>query len=494
MNFSDALRNESNKTLTLNGADALISTKSSLLDLFATAGSLRTADDDRIGLAFMRAISEDKLLATKLAFHARNIRGGLGERRVFRVILKVLAQYYPEIAKKNIHNVPLFGRWDDLFVMIDTPCENEMFAYLKQQLLSDVEMMNAGKSCSLLAKWLKTQKASSSDSKAIWARTVKAFGMTKKQYQKTTAALRRYIDVTEVKMCANEWDKIDYQRVPSNCMLRNSDVFSKHDGTGFKEYMDAVVNGEKKINSSTLFPFDIFEKLDLRLSNGEYFLVDNHNDVIEQQWKALPDYINGRECNAIVMADTSGSMQGDPMNVALSLAVYFAERNKGIYKDTFMTFSGKPSFVTLKGDNLAEKISHIQSIVANTNIEAAFELILNTAINNNVSSDDLPKALIIISDMQFDAAQSSRSRHTDTLHDVMEQKFNRHGYELPNIIYWNVNDIRASFQVTSDHKGVQMVSGKSASVFKQLMDNIGLTPYEAMVATLSDPMYDTIQI
>lgn len=394
---------------------------------------------------------------------------------------------------KNFDNIAFFGRWDDFFALIGTACEGDMFNYLKRQLETDVKLMEQEKQVSLLAKWLKTQKASSMESKAIWLKTIKAFGMTKKEYQQTTAKLRRWIDVTEVKMCNKDWDKIEYSEVPSLAMLKYKNAFFKRDGDRFNRFIDSLEKGETKINSTALFPFDIFRDIGIKTS-WSHCMASNWSKIAEEQWKALPDYLNGREFNAIVMADTSGSMEGNPLNVALSLAVYFAERNQGAYHNKFMTFSSKTSFVELKGDTLQEKVANIPSIVENTNLQAAFELILRTAINNNLTVRDMPKSLVVISDMEFDSATGYYSNDSWTFYESMRKMYDDKGYEIPNIIFWNVNSRHDVFQVTSDYKGVQLASGQSPSVFKSILKNIGCTPYEAMVNTLNNPVYDCITI
>jgi hypothetical protein len=224
--------------------------------------------------------------------------------------------------------------------------------------------------------------------------------------------------------------------------------------------------------------------------HSNYLTVNHYAKVLEEQWKPLPNYIEG-ENNVLVMADTSGSMQGRPMATSVGLAIYFAERNHGVFKDVFMTFSSRPSFVQLKGNTLYEKIKCIPSIVENTNLEAAFKLILDTAIRNNLTAEDMPKSLIVISDMEFD--RQSNKNHS-TWHDAMVSMYNNHGYEMPNIIYWNVDSRNNVFQVTSEYKGVQLASGQSPSVFKSILNNIGKTPYEAMVSVLNDPIYDCITV
>ena len=491
--FVNALRKEDNYTFTENGAIALKSTESALVDLFGQIGAMRNRTDADIEAAFSKAFAEDRLLATKMAFYARNIRGGLGERRAARVVFNFLAKVHPDVMRKNIQYVPLFGRYDDLYEFVGTPVENDMWALIKEQWSLDIDNMKNNKPISLLAKWLKSVNTSSDESNRLGKLTAKNLGLSEKEYRKTLSALRRYLDVTEVKMSHNQWSDINYAGVPSRAMSVYRNAFRKHDEDRFNAYIESVSKGESKINASTLFPYDIIEKMQLRTGwNGNYLAVNHYDKVFEEQWKAFPNYIEG-ENNVLVMADTSASMMGRPMATSVGLAIYFAERNHGVFKDVFMTFSSRPSFVQLKGNTLYEKIKCIPSIVANTDLEAAFRLILNTAINNNLTAEDIPKSLIVISDMEFDSATYGSSRH-ETFYESMANMYRQHGYEMPNVIFWNVNSRHNVFQVTSKYKGVQLASGQSPSVFKSILNNIGKTPYEAMLSVLNDPMYDCITV
>ena len=492
-NFVNALKQEDNLTLTENGATALKSTYSSLVDLFGQIGSFRTRSDEEIEIAFSKAFAEDKLLAMKIAYYARDIRfGGLGERRVFRIIIKFLAKLYHKIIEKNIQHIPTFGRFDDLYEFIGTEVENTMWNLIKAQWTSDIQNMKDNESISLMPKWLKSCNASSIESNKLGKLTAKQLGLTEKQYRKTLSSLRKYLDVVEVKMSGKQWDEIKYSAVPSRAMNIYRKTFQKHDDEGFNSYIEKVSNGEEKINASTLFPYDILEKMEID-DYGSNLSFNNYDKVLEEQWKALPNYIEG-ENNVLIMADTSGSMSGRPMATSVGLAMYFAERNHGIFKDIFMTFSSKPSLVQLKGDSLYERIKCVPAIVENTNLQSAFELILNTAVKNKLIAEDMPKSLVIISDMEMDNCTDNYGETDWTFYESMRKMYSNSGYEIPNIVFWNVDSRHDVFQVTSDYKGVQLASGQSASVFKSILKNMGCTPYEAMVNTLNDPVYDCITI
>jgi hypothetical protein len=502
-NFANAVKNRNNYTLTENQAVAYKSTGNALLDLFSMAGAIRQKDYAEVSSMFQAAFGEDKLLATKLMFYARNVRGGLGERETFRKMLRSLATTNPEIVIKNMELIPFFGRYDDLYTLVGTKAENHMWASLAWTIKQDMMNMKAGKPVTLCAKWLKSINTSSKESIALGKLTAKQFGMTEKQYRKALSQLRAYIHVIERTMSAQDWEDIAYAQVPSHAMKNYRKAFSKHDGERFGQYIESVTKGEAKINSGALYPYDILVAGHLSYRGTFHFDTD---PVLEEQWKALPNYIK-KSINALVMCDTSASMEGLPMAIGLSLAVYLAERNTGAYKDLFMTFSGSPEFVELKGKTLREKLSHIKSIVSNTDLEAGMDLILKVAVENHISQDEMPKYLYVVSDMQFDAADENSGRDgrgggwgyertsvKKTFHQSMQTKFARAGYEMPTIVYWQVSQRQTAIQAKANDQGIILVSGASASTFRDLMNTMGTTPYEAMLDILNSEQYAVVQI
>lgn len=505
MNFANAARQENNFTLTENLAVALKSTGNPLLDLFSQVGAIRAKDYEEVSEMFQDAFSEDKLLSTKLIFFARNIRGGLGERETARKMLRSLALSNPEIVIKNLNLIPLFGRYDDMYSFVGTPVEDAMWTLLAWTIKQDMINMKAGKPVTLCSKWLKSINTSSKESIALGKLTAKQFGMTEKQYRKTLSQLRAYIHVIERTMSAQDWTDIAYAQVPSHAMKNYRKAFSRHDGTRFGEYIENVKKGDEKIHSGTLYPYDILVAAGLtynRFHGNDHFTI-NDDPVLEQQWKVLPNYIK-KAINALVMADTSGSMQGLPMCVSISLAIYLAERNTGAYKNLFMTFSEHPEFVELKGRTLKEKVECVSSLVANTDLEAAMDEILRVAVENKVSQDEMPKYLIICSDMYFDGIGSTITdggwygdrtpKSKTTFHQSMKAKFANFGYELPIIIYWNLSERAPAVQSKATDEGVILVSGASPSTFRDIIKNLGTTPLEFMYETLNNEMYDVVQI
>ena len=488
MNFSEVMREESKWTKTENGADAKNTTDSALLDMFATIGSMRSRSEDEIVQKFELAFQEDPLGAMRCLFYARDIRGGLGERRVFRVLLPYIAKNHPEAMHKTLKFVPEYGRWDDLYSLINTYFESDMWALIRNQLVQDRNAMEVNKPCSLLAKWLKKADASSPNTRKLGIYTAKELGMSVYDYKRLCVKLRKYIDVVEQRMSANEWDTINYPAVPSRAMMNYRKAFARHDQERFDEYLNKVQSGEQKINSATLYPYDIVEKI---LYCGE------DSKVLEVQWNNLPDYVDGN-VNAVVMADVSGSMEcnagGRPLATSIGLAMYFAERNKGPYHNMFMTFSENPQFVEVKGKTITQKINFISKAEwgRNTDLEKALLKILDVAIENNCSQEEMPKSLIIISDMEIDCC--TRQNHRENFYDYVYRVYEEHGYKIPNVVFWNVNSRHDVFLADKNRKGVQLVSGQSASTFKNLIGCVDKTPVEMMYEVLNSERYQAIQI
>jgi len=491
MHFAQAAKNEARKTFTENGATAYNTTDSALLDLFGSIGALRNADNTRIERLFADAYQEDPLLATKCLFYSRDVRGGLGERHTFRVLLKYAATYHSEAIVNNIPLIGLYGRYDDLYELIGTPLENNMWRYVADQLAADEEAMNAGKACSLLAKWLKTPDASSANTRKLGILTAKKIGLTVYVYKRKLRALRRYLKIVEVSMSANKWNEIQYASVPSKAMTIYRNAFKKHDEVRFNNFIIAVENGKEKINASVLYPYDIIEAY-IKQHGSEYFglRVRTTDSVLEAQWKAMPNFLD-EPANAIVIADTSGSMCGRPMNSAVGLALYFAERNQGAYHGLWMSFSGDSKIQRIKGEKLSQWLNNMDTEHwgGNTNLERAFMHVLNIAIENNVSQEEMVKSIIVISDMEIDSCTGSWS-----FYDEMAKRYRAHGYTIPNVVFWNVDSRHDVFHADKNRKGVQLCSGQSASTFKHLMAAINMNPMEMMVKVLTGDRYKPVTL
>lgn len=484
MNFADVMKNKAEIKYTENGAIAYDRLNGSLVTLFAQIGALRPRSEKEIEDKFASAFNEDRLLATKMLFYAGNIRGGLGERRTFRICLHWLAMNHPTIVKKNIQNIALFNRFDSLFTLVGTSCEKDMWSYVQKILVNDLQNMRDGKPCSLLAKWMPTETASSKKTRFLARKAISAFKITERQYRQILSSLRKYIKVVERKMSNNEWSDINYPTVPSYAMSRYSQAFLKHDNERYSKYIEDLNDGKTKVNASTLYPYNLVRN---------YMGWSSQNNLVaEQQWKALPNYISG-ENNIIIMADVSGSMSGRPMETSIGLAIYFAERNKGDYQNCYMTFTDRPHFIKINpNDTLREKVAQVRrtDIGYNTNLEAVFNYILSNATYNNVSNEDMPKALVIISDMEIDKYMRGRGLG---FVDTMKNKYAQFGYELPKLIFWNVEARNDTF--LSQSEDVINISGQSASIFKTFIGALnGKTGWDIMIETLNDKMYDCVQI
>ena len=507
MNFAQAMYREGTHKLTENGAFAYDSTaQGALLDLFSQVGALRPRTETEIASKFAAAFREDALLATKMMFYTGDIReGGLGERRTFRVCLRWLAEKRPDIVNKNMTLIPFFNRFDTLFTLVDTDCEKAMWELVAKTLTEDVKAMKASTGrkhvpCSLLAKWMPSENTSSAKTRALANKAIKALKLTPRSYRRMLSALRKHIGVTECKMSAGEWTSIEYAKVPSYAMHNYGSAFAKHDHERFDAYLKSVSKGETKINSSVLFPYDLVEKyLSPRgygvqtVRAGDCRVAAKEDPVVEAQWKALPNYLT-KPVNAIVMADVSGSMSGRPMATSIGLATYFAQHNTGWYRNQYLSFTSAPNFINLKeGASLLECVQKVASagVGYSTNLEAAFNKILETAVFYKIPKNQMPKTLVVISDMEIDRYMRP-GRHWDFL-KVMEARFNAKGYALPRIILWNVNARKDT--VLSQDEHTLFVSGQSASVFKQICQSLdGMTAYDLMIQTLNSPAYDKVRI
>ena len=495
MNFANAARMSTNTKLTENGAMAYSTLGNALTDLFAQAGSLRPRTEKEIATKFAEAYAVDALLATKMLFYTGNIRGGLGERRTFRICLKWLARNHADVVIKNLELIPHFNRWDSLFVLVDTKAEADMWKFVAKQLNADMAAVAASKhkskpeAISLLAKWMPTETASSKATRDLAFRAMRNIGLTPRAYRKVLSALRKHLKVVETSMSAQEWYDIQYPAVPSYAMKNYRNAFAKHDPDGFTQYKQSLVKGETKVNATTLYPYDLVGQYTKGGYDGKYATPDV---IVEAQWKALPNYVKG-ENNILIMADVSGSMYGRPMDTSVSLATYFAQRNASVYRNLYMSFTNEPHFIELKeGCSLAEAVRTLYKtdVGFNTNLEKAFDYILTHAIQHNVPDSEMPKALVVISDMEID--RYIRWNGLDFV-GTTRQKFARHGYSLPTLVCWNVEARNDTF--LSKQEGVLCVSGQSPSVFKQLCQSLeGKTTWDLMVETLNDKMYDCVSI
>lgn len=525
MTFLEDLKDELNYTETENGAVALNSTMNNCLDAFGSLGAMKDFNEQDIIRTFKNAFVEDRATAMKILFYMRDARGGQGMRRVFRVIALWLADNYPEYIVNNLTNFAEYGRWDDLLCLLNSReiyVKEQVLSLIKDQLFKDICEWYDNGSVSLLAKWLPSENASSSETKR-YAKLIREYlGWSPKAYRKTLTKLRKYLDVVEVKMSANEWSTIHYDKVPGKASLNYSNAFASHDE---ERYIDYLTNADN-LHAGTLFPVDIIHKAlqkgVMSYSTALEKVSKKDRVLLEKMWESLPNYFEGKEETGICVCDTSGSMFGTPLEVSLSLGVYCADKCRGPFKNYFITFSEHPELVELKGSDLYEKLYNIRSInAANTDLEKVFDLLLSTAIRHNTPDADMPKKLYIISDMQFDEARGANNFYyryhpenapRQTFMFSMKKKYEDAGYTFPSIVYWNVRQSSngGMFQEKFDGEDCAIVSGYSASLFKSVIEGTThegevkdngevtvrerLDPMTVMMNTLNNPRYERVWV
>ncbi len=489
------LKNESNKTFTENGAVTLKTSNSDCVDLFATIGALRSETEDEIITRFMRAFAENQDIATKLLFYARDVRGGLGERRVFRAIIKWLANNHPSTVRKNLSYIAEYGRYDDLLVLFDTPLENSMLSFIKETLSEDLKAMQNSQEVSLLAKWLPSVNASNNETVLMGKKIAKYLNMSEKEYRKTLSKLRAYIRIIENYLREQDYT-FDYSKQPSKAMFKYRNAFIRNDSKRYNSFISKVNSGEVKLNADTLYPYELVSPF----LTGHYDsfmrdITEEEKNTLNATWESLPDY--GSDENVLAVIDTSGSMywtsDPKPASVALSLGLYFAQHNTGVFKNHFIEFSSTPQLIEIKGETFADRLRYVASFneIADTNLEAVFDLILDAAVKNNVTQSDLPSKLIIISDMEFNACIENGEL---TNFENAKTKFEAKGYSLPQVVFWNVASRNRQQPVTQNEQGAFLVSGCTPRLFSSVAsgDFSALTPAQLMLEVLLTERYEKI--
>lgn len=474
MNFINELQTSTNKNArTENGALSNTSTLDPVLDFFSKAGAMRGRESEAFGL-FQKAFDADPQSAIRVLFYLRDIRGGQGERSVFRYILN---QLDPDFVNKLIQYIPEYGRWDEV------PLTPAGISFIRRQLALDSLALGKGESVSLLAKWLPSEKTSSAATRQKALKLAKELDWTPARYRKTVSALRKQIKLLEQQMSAKKWDDIEFDKIPSQAHKKHTKAFYRHNEERYKSYLESVQKGEKKINSGTLFAYQLYDMVMRGSAQDE--------KAADALWANLPDYTRGD--NALVLADVSASMGGFPMSVSVSLALYFAERNKGPFKDYFMTFTSQSRLQKVSGDTLSAKMRSIQSADwhGSTNLQSAFDAILKAARDSHASEDEMPKILYIISDMQFDLATGGGYYNQSvTNFEEAKRKYAAAGYSLPHVVFWNANAYGNDAPATKYDGNVTLISGSNQSAFQYAVQ--GKTPMESMLDILNSDRYNKI--
>lgn len=467
MNFLDALQTED--TLTENGMVTNSSTLNECVNLFFTIGAMRGQDKERLLSLFSKAFIENPKTALRILFWARDVRGGAGERQIFRDIIQLLAEVAPKVLVKNIKFIPEFGRWDDLTVLFNTKVNNDAIDTIVQGL----EAKNG-----LCAKWMPRKGV-------IFNSIRKVMGLTPKSLRKMLVVLSKTV---EQKMCANEWSNIEYSKVPSLAMARYTKAFSKHNLIGFGEYLESLKKGEVKVNAGAVYPYDVVKTLEQGVK-----------DLAIEQWKALPNFMEGSNERILPVVDVSVSMinlAGNNSNltcldVAVSLGLYISERNEGSFKDSFITFSERPQLQKLRG-NLYDRYTQLRAAEwgMSTNLESVFKLILNQSIKHNVPQSEMPTKILILSDMEFNQATG---RNNSAIQMIREE-YENSGYQLPGIIFWNIQSRGDNFPVRFDESGTALISGFSPSILKSILGGKELSPVLIMTETIESERYKMIEV
>lgn len=471
--------------LTENGMTTNSSSLNACVDLFFNIGAMRGQDKTRLISNFSKAFNEDPLVALRILFWARDIRGGAGERQIFKDIMVYLAKSaHRDKLAKNLALVPEYGTWQDLLSLIGTPLQTQTLDIIK----GGIEAENG-----LCAKWMPREKSG----KRQLAKIVRQhLGLSPREYRKTLA---RLTTVVETAMCQNEWSTIDYAKVPSLASARYQKAFGRHNSDGYTAYINSLVNGDTKINAGAVYPYDIIKSL----KRG-------NTDVANEQWKALPNYMEDSEDMILPVVDVSGSMDilaGSNknvtcMDVAVSLGLYISERNVGPFKNGFITFSGTPKLQYLNG-NLQDRYHQLRRADwgMNTNIQAVFELILYQAKVNNVAESDMPTKILILSDMEFDTAQSAgywnisnTTKWNPTAQNMIEEMYTAAGYRMPQVVYWNIQSRGDNVPVRYDKVGTALVSGFSPAIMTSLLGGEIESPMSVMLKTVMSDRYASIEL
>lgn len=502
--FMETLTNATNFDRTTNGALAHKSTRSMVYDMFALGGAYRKRSEEDCILLFKNAYAENPELALKCLFYLRDCRGGQGERRFFRVCFNWLCHEDSQAALRNLVHLSEYGRWDDLlYATYNTIIFANALEEVKKQLALDVQC----KTPSLLAKWLPSENASSMETKRMAHEVRRFLGMSHKEYRQILSELRKRINVLERLMSANKWDEIEFDKIPSKAGLVYKNAFARRDIIA-KKYETFAKSEKTKVNAKTLFPYEVvakaIQKCDWRYESK---LSETDRAMIEKYWNNLPDYLNGEPCSMMCVVDTSGSMTRHaadaPLNIACSLGMYCAERVEGPFKDHYISFSSEPQLIKIEGVDFVDKVCRIYrtNLCQNTNLVKTFAMLKQIALTPGVNKEDIPKTIVVISDMQIDCSGTLNwtrngyeridcwtTESTATEMEKLREEWAECGLTLPKLVYWNVNASKNT--ILDDGPNVSFVSGASPVIFQQVLT--GKTGYELMKEKLDSPRYSVI--
>ena len=454
---------QTKNALTDNGAVTHSTSLSKCLDFFFVAGAARRmSTEDRIS-AFVAAYAEDKAIAFKILFWSRDVRGGAGQRCLFQDVARYMQKFHSLEWDQLIIHIEEYGYWKDVF-QTETPDENNL-NWLSVQIEESATK-------NLLAKWFPR--------KGPWFVAMHRYlKLTPKEFRKKLVEMTT---VVETAMCAKDWTGIDYSHVPSVAMKNYTAAFNKHDESRFQTFVSDVAEGKSKVNAGALYPHDLIIKLnDCPVEEvGAY----------SNQWYALPNYMEGSTERILPICDVSGSMTGLPMEVSVALGMYISERNEGPFKDAFITFDSVPTLEYLKG-TIYERMVQLRHAKwgMSTNLQATFDLVLNSAIRDSIAVDQMPTKLLIISDMEFNEACLGRTNL-----EAIRDKYEAAGYPMPELIFWNVNGRLGNVPAQMDEPGIGLVSGFSPSILKSVLQGKVSSPTQLMLDTVNTERYARIKV
>lgn len=490
MNMFDALKTETNYTYTENCARTHRSTLNPVYDLFAFSGSYRNRSDEDCIVLFKKAFAADPTLAMKCLFMCRDREEGYGERRFFRVVIHWLAKEHPEAVRRNMEYIPLYGRYDDWYVLVGTSLEKEMFSLMKEQIAVDIQAYAVPNGAvSLCAKWLKSCNASSEETRKLGRKTAKAFDMTEREYRKVLSTLRKRINLLETLMSENRWDEIDYSTIPSKAGINHRKAFMRHDLERYQAFMESK---ETKVKANVLTPVDVAHKAFESVGYWGRKMDAAERAALNKYWENQKDWYNGREENAIAICDVSGSMSGTPMEAAVAMGAYIAERGKGPFANHFITFSQHPQMVEFVGVDIVDKLQRATDADwgYNTNIKAVMDLLLNTAIKYGLKQEDMVERLYVFTDMEFDSAVRLQDCTANTLFEQIANKWKSCGYELPHIVFWNLDARQDNIPAIGNGR-YSYVSGFSMSMMEAILS--GKDGVALMLDKLNSERYSVIK-
>lgn len=505
MSFLNDLKKENNYTVGHNGETALKSSLSDVLDLYNSFGDARWKPE-AIKEKLNDALKEDFYLTCRVVMYGRDVRGGAGDRDLLQIFLNHLEDinYFSDGDLTHFKRIDSlvdciveFGSFKDIVKFLGrdmymSSMETSIITRLKEILNGDLKAVKENRpyDVSLLAKYMPTESSNNKVNKIAYKKLLVLFN-SRKDYRKTVSHLRKQLDLVESKLTEKRYEDIDYSKVPSLANLKYYNSFMRNDRERYLEYIDNVSKGKEKISTGTLEPYQIVEEV-FKYYGGATDLSDDQIKSLDAMWNDMKVKHN---FDVMPIVDTSGSMFGLPIHVALSIGLLIAEGNRGRFKDHFITFSESPSIESIEGDNIYDKVNNMamSDWGMNTDFKKVFSLILDTAVRNNYGFNDMPKSLLIISDMNFDVATTRNIN--DTFYRNMKRMYKKQGYDLPSIIFWYVNSDTAT--VDKDEGGTITVSGFSKNIFKSILkldfkEIESYTPERAMLETINQERYNMV--